>query len=159
MRFETKNNNVQLFNKSEQLEYMDKDDNIDPMSLYNNKEGIHEIKAKHIIFNNNGDPILTDSRFKDKIYMIIFYAPWCGHCKNMVNDITELGKQLGDEGFLIGAVNCDNMDNKQNKCVQSINGYPTIYFVKNNKSDKYGGGRDIESLLNHLCNNLQKCKK
>ena len=44
--------------------------------------------------NLEGTTILTDMTFKPKInmhkwYMVVFYAPWCPHCKKFVPKVHE----------------------------------------------------------------------
>lgn len=69
--------------------------------------------------NAQGDPTvamegviqLTSSNFDQYVgtpsnaALVEFYAPWCGHCKNMADDYALLGKALlnssSDEGKLI----------------------------------------------------------
>lgn len=123
-------------------------------NLYDNHPGIFELKTADF---NNGSVIPKITQFANKVSMVIFYAPWCGHCRNMVDDIKELATALKDEGFVIGTVNCEN--NKDIGDVCDIQSFPTIFFIKDKKAEKYTGPRDLESLVNFLCQTLGTCKK
>jgi len=123
-------------------------------NLYGNHPGIFELKTLDF---NKGSVIPKKKEFSDRVSMVIFYAPWCGHCRNMVNDIKELATALKDEGFVIGTVNCEN--NKDIDQVSDIQSFPTIFFIKENEAQMYTGPRDLESLVNFLCQTLGTCKK
>lgn len=126
-------------------------------NLYDNKKGIYELNGSHLSRNKDNQVVSLHENFVNKVYMLIFYAPWCGHCKRMVDDITKLGETLHNEGFSIGTINCDKHENVANQF--KIEGFPTIYFSSNNKSEVYNGSRDLDSLVNHLCKTLNICGK
>lgn len=53
---------------------------------------------------------LTDSNFHSEVqgedlWMVEFYAPWCGHCKNLKSDWEQLAAEVAGKAK-IGAVDC-----------------------------------------------------
>jgi len=72
---------------------------------------------------------LTDSNFaakvigSDYVWVVEFYAPWCGHCKAFAPEFARAAKNL--HGIVhVGAVNCDN---EKNVCGSfGIQGFPTV---------------------------------
>ena len=41
-------------------------------------------------------------------WLIMFYAPWCGHCKRLIPIMDEFAELYGDgERLSVGRVNCD----------------------------------------------------
>jgi protein disulfide-isomerase-like protein len=128
---------------------------MDSNNLYDSKKGIFELNSTHLSLNKNNEIVSLHDEFLNKAYMLLFYAPWCGHCKNMVNEVTELGEQLYDEKFLIGAVNCEKHQDVAKK--YNIQGFPTIFLSVDGKTEQYNGERTVEHFLEHLCTNLQKC--
>ena len=126
-------------------------------NLYDNQPGIKELDTKDLIRQSDGSVIPVGEEFKDKVYMLIFYAPWCGHCVRMVDDVKLLAKALKNEGFLVGAVNCEANKQELDKRQINITSFPTLFFVKDNVPVKYEGARDLKSLLDHLCSSLGKC--
>lgn len=130
-------------------------------NLYDNTPGVVELKANDLqkLDNAAGElkVIATRPEFNNKVYFLAFYAPWCGHCVRMVDDVKLLAKALKNEGFLVGAVNCEANKQELDKRQINITSFPTLFFVKDNVPVKYEGARDLKSLLDHLCSSLGKC--
>lgn len=124
-------------------------------NLYNNKKGIIELNSDDLSFNKNNEIVSLHKDFLHKAYMLLFYAPWCGHCQHMVDEVTKLGNELHNENFVIGAINCDKQENVSNKF--NIQGFPTIFLSVGDKTEQYNGERNVDSFLDYLCTNLQKC--
>ena len=124
-------------------------------NLYDNKKGIFELNSIDLSMNKDNQFVSLHEKFLNKAYMLLFYAPWCGHCQHMVNEVTQLGEQLFDENFVIGAVNCEKQDDISKK--YNIQGFPTIFLSVGGKTEQYNGERTVDGFLEHLCTNLQKC--
>lgn len=75
--------------------------------------------------------ILTDdnyaSKVKDGIWLIKFYAPWCGHCKKLAPTWEKLAEVVGDS-FHVAEVDCTV--NTAIAASEVIHGYPTIKFIE-----------------------------
>lgn len=71
-----------------------------------------------------------DSELKEKdLALVKFFAPWCGHCKNMAQDWIDASDELADnEKVLIGEVDCTQQRDLCGK--QSVQGYPTLKAFK-----------------------------
>lgn len=96
--------------------------------------------------------VLTDATYADKLkerdtlWFVKFYAPWCGHCKNMAPAWEQLGKAVADEsGIEIASVDCTT--SKATCTKADIRSYPTLkVFYNGEEVKKYQGPRDVESL-------------
>lgn len=101
----------------------------------------------------NADVVsLTDATFTDKLkeenslWLIKFYAPWCGYCKRLAPTWEELGKALEQEdGVEVATVDCTT--SKATCTKNDIRSYPTIkLFYNGEELKKYSGPRDLESM-------------
>eukprot|EP01006_Ploeotia_vitrea_P047018 TRINITY_DN67080_c6_g11_i2.p1 TRINITY_DN67080_c6_g11~~TRINITY_DN67080_c6_g11_i2.p1 ORF type:complete len:951 (-),score=276.40 TRINITY_DN67080_c6_g11_i2:310-3135(-) len=98
--------------------------------------------------------VLTDENFDEvmqnpeKDVFVEFYAPWCGHCKNLAPTWAELATYVkGKEQYVIAKVDATAETKVATK--YDVKGFPTIkMFRKDNKEgENYDGGRSIEDLV------------
>ncbi|XP_013179210.1 PREDICTED: protein disulfide-isomerase A5 isoform X1 [Papilio xuthus] len=99
---------------------------------------------------------LSESTFKNtlrkvKHAIIMFYAPWCGHCKSTKPEFSEAAETFADElSVVFGAVDCTT---EQQLCSNyKVRGYPTLkYFSYFNKLvEEYSGGRKKEDFITFI---------
>ena len=103
---------------------------------------------------------LVGSTFEEVIYnsgksavIVEFYAPWCGHCKNLEPIWEQLGEHYASSGVLVAKLDSTTNDNP----AVVVSGYPTIYlFVPGWAPIEYSGARDLESLINFIDQNTKQ---
>ena len=96
--------------------------------------------------------VLTDDNFEEKtkegIWMIKFFAPWCGHCKRMAGAWKDFAAASNDL-FHVAEVDCTVNTKTANKF--GIRGFPTIKLLEGeNAPVEYRGARDVPSWMKFL---------
>lgn len=76
------------------------------------------------------DEIVND---KNKDVLIMFHAPWCGHCKNLMPKFKEAAEKLRSEPgvrFVLYDATANEIPDPY-----VVRGYPTLYFVPKNSKN------------------------
>ena len=98
---------------------------------------------------SNFDDIVLKS---GKPALVEFFAPWCGHCKNLAPVYEELA---GNFEFAKDKVTIAKVDADAEKDLGQrfgIQGFPTLKWFdgKSDKPEDYNSGRDLESLTSFI---------
>eukprot|EP01064_Diplonema_japonicum_P031673 TRINITY_DN5732_c1_g1_i1.p1 TRINITY_DN5732_c1_g1~~TRINITY_DN5732_c1_g1_i1.p1 ORF type:complete len:501 (+),score=94.30 TRINITY_DN5732_c1_g1_i1:84-1505(+) len=108
---------------------------------------------------------LTEDNFekaKGGTWMVMFWAPWCGHCRRVKPYFAE-ASALGREDVSLGTVDC-TADNGKPLCDQlGVSSYPSFrYSIDGSEMMKYEGPRStddfvrfVDRLGNHSLHVLQ----
>ncbi|XP_053609121.1 protein disulfide-isomerase A6 homolog isoform X2 [Plodia interpunctella] len=104
-------------------------------ALYNGPTDVVELTP------DNFDRLVLNS---DEVWIVEFYAPWCGHCKNLVPEFQKAAKAL--KGIIkMGAVNADNHKSLAQK--YGISGFPTLKIFSGGKHTPYNGARNAAGFI------------
>ncbi|KAG2459695.1 PDIA5 isomerase, partial [Polypterus senegalus] len=89
---------------------------------------------------------------KKKHALVMFYAPWCPHCKNAVPHFTlaaDLFKE--DRKIAYAAVDCTKGQNHEVCKQEGVEGYPTFNYYNYGKfGERYSGERGVRDGLCHF---------
>lgn len=99
-----------------------------------------------VLVSTNFDEVAFD---KSKDVLVEFYAPWCGHCKQLAPIYDQLGEKFKDSDSVVIA----KMDATANELEHTkITSFPTLklYTKGENKVIEYNGERTLDGLTKFL---------
>lgn len=108
--------------------------------------------ASALYTSSSGVIDLTPSNFQrevvnsDEVWIVEFYAPWCGHCKNLVPEYQKAAQAL--KGVVkVGGVNAD--EHKSLAQQFGVRGFPTIkvFGLDKKKPQDYNGQRTAKGIV------------
>ena len=90
---------------------------------------------------------LNHPDFKNKYTLLKIYAPWCGYCVRMTNEMNHLGRELPKRNIGVATINYEQ--NKEIVSKIGSKGFPSMFIV--DKSGKLHetlmGGRTLKEIL------------
>jgi protein disulfide-isomerase A1 len=103
-------------------------------------------KPVKVLVGKNFDEVARD---KSKGVFVEFYAPWCGHCKQLMPIWDQLGEKFQDRSDIVIA----KIDSTANELADiKISGFPTIKFFPKDSDEivDYNGERTFEAFVKFL---------
>ncbi len=140
---ENKLQNFYLKNKSKKTY-------IDPIyrDIFTENSGVFELKYKDFIFKND-KVYIKNNNFKNNKGFVLFYAPWCSHCKKFSPEYSDLALNYVNL-FPFGAINIEDTVNKNDilRGKSKVEYIPVLkYIEKDGELKDYKSKYDYEDLL------------
>jgi protein disulfide-isomerase A1 len=99
-----------------------------------------------VVVGSTFDSIVMD---KSKDVFVEFYAPWCGHCKNLAPKYDKLGAEFAKTESVVIA----KIDSTENDVPVEVRGFPTLMlFTAADKANPipYEGDRDVAAMAKFI---------
>ncbi|KAK7595556.1 hypothetical protein V9T40_013381 [Parthenolecanium corni] len=110
------------------------------------------------VFADESDVLqLTDDDFDSTLSqfetsLVMFYAPWCGHCKRLKPDFEKAAQILSKNDPPITLVKVDCTESGKSTCNNhGVSGYPTVKIFRYGKFVKeYTGPRNADGIVKYM---------
>merc|ERR1712020_256067 len=105
-----------------------------------------DVAPVKVLVGKNFNDVALD---KSKDVFVVFYAPWCGHCKSLAPIWDKLGEEFEKDDNVVIA----KMDATANEADGvNVKSFPTLKLWKKdtNKLVDYSGARDFETLAHFV---------
>lgn len=94
-----------------------------------------------------------------QVTFVKFYAPWCGHCKNLAPTYSKVADKLKDVAKIV-SINCDQEENKPVCGKYGVQGFPTLKLFpsslitkgRNKEPIDYNGARTKKEIIDFITN-------
>uniref|UniRef100_T1JKD8 Protein disulfide-isomerase n=1 Tax=Strigamia maritima TaxID=126957 RepID=T1JKD8_STRMM len=99
-----------------------------------------------VLVSKNFDQVVFD---KSKDVLVEFYAPWCGHCKQLAPIYDQLGEKFKEDSSVLVAKIDSTVNELEHTKVQS---FPTLKLYKRDTNEiiEYNGERTMDGLVKFL---------
>lgn len=109
----------------------------------------------------SGESVLTldatnfsETLTKHPFVVVEFYAPWCGHCKNLAPEYEKAASLLSkhDPPIILAKVDANDDLNKELATEYEVKGFPTLKILRNGGKtiQEYKGPRDADGIVEYL---------
>jgi len=107
-----------------------------------------EVEEGVLVLNAENFDEVTASK---DLVLVEFYAPWCGHCKNLAPHYAKAAAELEPLGISLAKVNADTDENRPLASRFDVKGFPTLkVFRKGAAPTDYEGGRTTDTIVAYM---------
>lgn len=79
--------------------------------------------------------------------LVEFYAPWCGHCQQLVPEYSKAAAHLRTKEPSVALAKVDATQNPELAAEHGVQGYPTLKFFTSAEPIEFTGGRTAEEIV------------
>ena len=105
----------------------------------------HRFPPSHVLtlVKDNFDQQIKNN----KQILVEFYAPWCGHCKQLEPEWEQQQKILKKQNIKIPLQKVDATAEGDLQAKYSVGGYPTIKYIVEGEATDYEGPRQTDGIV------------
>lgn len=92
------------------------------------------------------------SQVKKGVWLVEFYATWCGHCRNLAPEYEKAANALK------GIANIAAIEADKEKTDVQVQGFPTIKFFQDGKMSDYDGARTASGIVDFMFRKLRNVR-
>lgn len=105
-----------------------------------------------VVHLSNLQSLLKLVRKETRPVLIMFYAPWCGFCKQLKPEYSKAATTLKGKAVL-AAIDVNRPENTPVRAAFNITGFPTLHYFKNGEwGSTYDGENKHDDLVNFVNN-------
>ena len=126
----------------------DDDDDDNDLDDLDDSESAPAAPKDHVVAL--GDTDFHEFVQKHEKVLAEFYAPWCGHCKQLEPQWSAAAKTLAERKRKSKLAKIDATVHSRIAGEHNVQGYPTIVFYNNGVKSEYNGPRDATGIVEWL---------
>ena len=88
--------------------------------------------------------LIKNPKHRDKKILVVYHAPWCGHCTKFMPIINELADNNENKNIIIAEIVSDKIPELEIKM------FPTVKLWKNGESEEVKVDRTYDKLTGYL---------
>lgn len=98
-----------------------------------------------------GENFAAELESKEMVF-VEFYAPWCGHCKNLAPEYQKVAEHFNKEGSDVSIAKVDATKESELASKYGVEGFPTLLlFKKGSETGKaYAGDRSSQAIISWI---------